>query len=797
MNHQFPVLSSFIIWSTQTHSELYFTHLEQPSIDQEKKNRLIGLVRGLINFTHVLCHGLNNEDGLKVVHSKNHKILFLQPEPSFYLAAVINLPQKSSPATSSKLSDTLNILSKQQPSTSNYEPSDTVLLNSLSCAAQEYLLLHGSMDLLLVNHPQQLRERLEQFWSVWLWRWNVGKTGCGAVDFHELFGGLQSPFLQSPKLPRALVHEFTRFATQICPNISILPILIHDQKVLYLPSPTELIHREDITTLVRYLLSLLGGSEAKRAQARSPPKAKPAQDEQNLIMKRLSTIDLASLANFQPKLPSTTFTLQPASDWAHRAFKWASTSLVLPVNPFDNAAEADSLDQLLRADIGLPPRTAPSQLLRIKSSLSNPELVTEAIPSPTPRPPQRAASSTVASQISSPTKLGYPYNLLMIYSPDKTPSNRSTHYPHNLENIYESMSASISAKDGHVMHPPPMAAQGPLVPAATGPPKGHPEASSSSSRSKHNPRSPSFNVENALADAMSERSIGNLAALESVPSQPFSTSSGPPSDAPLVNCSPAPVRLPSSSPNTTPSKEIEIYVKGGRLVTSVYWIHSERWMLAWVAEPSNDLQSSRSIIRLSEVETKEALLQARAVLDGFVECGWPEGSPNEAPKTPEMTTSDAKRRPLKMSRQRFLIRDSLNGGCFCLQSQPHFGWLSKNEIWPGKAIPPDEVEASLGLLQLLDGRTPGRATPGTKSLFEEAFLRTSSGQWIVSKKISHHHHHLQQQQHKQDGEERRAESEKILEAFLVLPRGFGTLIEADNEMRILESQSMAMKFSLS
>lgn len=50
-------------------------------------------------------------------------------------------------------------------------------------------------------------------------------------------------------------------------------------------------------------------------------------------------------------------------------------------------------------------------------------------------------------------------------------------------------------------------------------------------------------------------------------------------------------------------------------------------MLAWVAEPSNDLQSSRSIIRLSEVETKEALLQARAVLDGFVECGWPEGSP--------------------------------------------------------------------------------------------------------------------------------------------------------------------------
>jgi len=88
MNQPFPVLSSFIIWSTETHTEeLYFTHLEQPSIDLEKKNRLIGLVRGLINFTHILCHGLNNTDALRVVHSKNHKILFHQPEPSFYLAA--------------------------------------------------------------------------------------------------------------------------------------------------------------------------------------------------------------------------------------------------------------------------------------------------------------------------------------------------------------------------------------------------------------------------------------------------------------------------------------------------------------------------------------------------------------------------------------------------------------------------------------------------------------------------------------------------------------------------------------
>ncbi|EFP94605.1 uncharacterized protein PGTG_20561 [Puccinia graminis f. sp. tritici CRL 75-36-700-3] len=40
-------------------------------------------------------------------------------------------------------------------------------------------------------------------------------------------------------------------------------------------------------------------------------------------------------------------------------------------------------------------------------------------------------------------------------------------------------------------------------------------------QSKHNPRSPSFNVEHALADAMYERSIGSIAALEFVRSQSF------------------------------------------------------------------------------------------------------------------------------------------------------------------------------------------------------------------------------------------------------------------------------------
>jgi hypothetical protein len=208
--------------------------------------------------------------------------------------------------------------------------------------------------------------------------------------------GLQSPFLESPQMPRALVDQFARFVNNVCPAFSVLPILIHDQKLLHIPCPIGMIKQEDIQTLVRYLLSLLEGSEAKRAQARPVAKVKVIEPEQNVIMKRLSGFDFGTLASLQPKLASTTnLAIQPASAWAHKAFKWASTSLVLPSNLFENIEnESESLDQLLRADIGLPPRPSPPQLVRIKSSLSEPKFVTQSVSSPTPLGSQRPPSST-------------------------------------------------------------------------------------------------------------------------------------------------------------------------------------------------------------------------------------------------------------------------------------------------------------------------------------------------------------------------------------------------------------------
>ncbi|WAR61030.1 hypothetical protein PtB15_13B281 [Puccinia triticina] len=104
-----------------------------------------------------------------------------------------------------------------------------------------------------------------------------------------------------------------------------------------------------------------------------------------------------------------------------------------------------------------------------------------------------------------------------------TSTSNASHHPNNLENLYGTKAVSESPEDESGVHSLPMVAQDSAMgskaatvadPAAEEKPMV--PCPSSIGHSKHNPRSPSFNVEHALADAMSEQSIGSLATLEFV-----------------------------------------------------------------------------------------------------------------------------------------------------------------------------------------------------------------------------------------------------------------------------------------
>lgn len=57
----------------------------------------------------------------------------------------------------------------------------------MKSAYLEYRLLNGTMSR-YIEDRKRLVDALEKFWSVWLWRWDVQKSGCGGVDFDQLLG---------------------------------------------------------------------------------------------------------------------------------------------------------------------------------------------------------------------------------------------------------------------------------------------------------------------------------------------------------------------------------------------------------------------------------------------------------------------------------------------------------------------------------------------------------------------------------------------------------------------------------
>jgi hypothetical protein len=181
------------------------------------------------------------------------------------------------------------------------------------------------------------------------------------------------------------------------------------------------------------------------------------------------------------------------------------------------------------------------------------------------------------------------------------------HYPENLLNLYGSMSVSDSPKEETGIHSLPMVSQDPARSSESSTEAdstGEKVTPLSLGQSKHNPRSPSFNVEHALADAMSERSISSVTALEFVRSQSFtklprsdssdpSRSSSellpshklilepelpksvpPDTDTPVnapVNCGSASIRPPSTS-DTTALQQLQVYVNSGKSTSSVSWL---------------------------------------------------------------------------------------------------------------------------------------------------------------------------------------------------------------------------------
>ncbi|MBW0535998.1 hypothetical protein O181_075713 [Austropuccinia psidii MF-1] len=772
-----PSLSSFLIWSNQVqhdkhlinlthqinhdskqdqlpHSVLYFLNNQNPTFSHQKTKKLIGLIQGIINFTSILSLGLQNpshstpKSNLRALHTSNQLFLFIEPEPSFHLCANSSFNPTPHPSNSSP-----------------QLPSETVLLNYLSSGIQEYHLLNGSMSR-LSNNRHDLVKRLERFWSVWLWRWNVEKTGCGAIDFDEYFGALQSHCLQLPPLPGDLSISFDHFINQICPNSLVLPIFIHRRHVVHLPNPSDRISHQDIKTLVKYLLSLLSGSEAK-SNLHSSNKT----NNHTSFFKKVNGINPSGMIGIHPNHIFTQIHGSSVS-WTHKALAWASDSILSPQNLLNDQLSIENLDQLLRSDLGLSTPSSSKLKLPIKSTPSDPQLAT--IPQshlavisssslPSPNLPQHINQPSVCShphslplgkemdnfyndlvsKQPSPTPLkvdsGHPY-----HPPSQISKIGSSHYPHNLENLYPSLNPVFVPLD--FTHHSSTSIELPIIQSEKLLLHSHPIIPHDL---VHNPRSPRFNVEYALADAMSEQNIGGIL------SSSYDQTAHHPVESSSITSGTS-----HSLPSTIDSKQFKIYVNQGQLETEVIWVQRQAWSLALIID-GKDRENERV---QSEIDQEILLRASHSLLQRFVDSNWLKEIEN-------LQTLPGK------SKHRFLVR-APQTGLYVKQSGTQSKWIEKSELWSGKVIEEKELEVGYGIMHFCkDANSENR----DQFNHEESFLRTSSGQWLI-----HKNHAKYYSRHEQSltGLNSCAGDGPRLESFLILPNGSGTLIEADNELNI-------------
>lgn len=303
---------------------------------------------------------------------------------------MISVPQgaERSANPSTRLATSLS-LGSQAKRPSIHAPSDAILLNAMKSAYLEYRLLNGTMSR-YIEDRKRLVDALEKFWSVWLWRWDVQKSGCGGVDFDQLLGcesaciwhwnaicsfdyelmrvstpiALQLPRLFPQHIPKRLAGSMNTLINKSCLDADAIPILLHHKKVVHLPQPEGgHVMQQDINSLTRYLLTLMGGSEARNVSTEDAQHDPISSVFSNFPMRSISGTPLeTSMKSF----------VEP-SQWAHRAFSWASNSFPSPhiSGPDDVGQSVESLDEQLRAEMGLPSLSPVRLTVSRKSTLSH------------------------------------------------------------------------------------------------------------------------------------------------------------------------------------------------------------------------------------------------------------------------------------------------------------------------------------------------------------------------------------------------------------------------------------------
>ncbi|KAI9362326.1 hypothetical protein BD770DRAFT_418570 [Pilaira anomala] len=321
-----PILSYFCVYNpslgqteeTTKDQILYYT--AKKVVPADVKMKQIGLAQALVNFTSTFSPSQPTQN----VHSQKNRMVFLQPEPGFWIHMCVEL----------------GILRKQIKDSKGKEKLVTEYLDSqlndnaleavLKIGYEQFKLLNGTFSSILyednkvIDKPNRQRTRalmhaIEEFFSEWIWKWDFDRLDI--MCFTAVFNGvpvqpvLRNNYLRVNELDESIKIKFD----QLISHIFVLNL--QDGGLVY-RSPTLLI--DDVCSLRKYVLKKVE-KHLKQEKRKLDIDSTVKKDKVSGLKSFTKSISTSHILNYFSVGSKSTDTLKTASPTT------IDTTLALPI----------------------------------------------------------------------------------------------------------------------------------------------------------------------------------------------------------------------------------------------------------------------------------------------------------------------------------------------------------------------------------------------------------------------------------------------------------------------------------
>ncbi|CAM0141878.1 hypothetical protein VKS41_004419 [Umbelopsis sp. WA50703] len=188
-----PMLSHFCVYnpnlgakSDENNKDQILFYTAKKVVPLDVKLRQVGLAQALVNFTSAF----SPSQPVQTVHTQKARLVFLQPEPGFWLHMSIELGISRYQVRDSngKLRTVTDYL--------DAELNDEAVEGILKVGYQMYKLLNGRFASFLANATsgssmqsmRRLKHSIEEFFSDWIWKWDFDRLE--SMLFNSVFNGI-------------------------------------------------------------------------------------------------------------------------------------------------------------------------------------------------------------------------------------------------------------------------------------------------------------------------------------------------------------------------------------------------------------------------------------------------------------------------------------------------------------------------------------------------------------------------------------------------------------------------------